>query len=225
MGGIKHISAAQMQEIDQRAQEEFNIPGLFLMENAGKKTTEVAIKSLKTYKLKRAFVFCGPGNNGGDGFVIARHLINNGVTTKILLLVDAHKIRGDALANFTLLQAMQADIIDIKKDFRENSNLVIEDTDLIVDAIFGIGLVREVSGLYKEVIDWINKSKLIVLAVDVPSGLCATTGMILGIGVKAKYTVTFGIAKSGFFLNNGPAYIGELTVADIGFPRELFNKI
>ena len=217
---MKHISASQMKEIDRRAQEEFNIPGLFLMENAGIKTVDVIIELLKNENLNKVFVFCGPGNNGGDGFVIARYLINRGINTKILLLVDPIKIKGDALTNYNRLLSSNRDII--LKD-EGCFNLVIEKTDLIVDAIFGIGLTRSVGGSYFRTIDYINRSKAMIISVDTPSGLCATTGRVLGIGVKADYTVTFGLAKNGFFINNGPVHVGELTIADIGLPLKLLE--
>ncbi len=220
------VNADQMKNIDNCAQQEFAIPGLILMENAGLRAADIILKKIPANCKKTVLVCCGPGNNGGDGFVVARHLLNNNVRVKILLLINRDKIRGDACTNFNILLRMKADIIDITSpDYLKKAQLATSQTVLIVDAIFGIGLNKKVKGVFKEVITIINKSKTQVMALDIPSGLCATTGKVLGVCVTAQSTVTFGVAKAGFFLESGKRKSGKLIIANISFPQILIRSL
>ena len=213
-----------MQEIDRRAIEEFGIPSLILMENAGSGAACVALGMLKDLNKKKVICVCGKGNNGGDGFVCTRHLINNGVDTEVFLTAEPSKLKGDAKINSDILEKMKAKIHVLKdgvgfKAFKEKLRKV----SLIIDAIFGIGLSGEIKEPYITIIKAMNESGKPILAIDVPSGLDVTTGNILGACIKAKKTVTFGLPKTGFIKNNGPACTGELAVVNISIPRLLLD--
>ncbi|MCP4650171.1 MAG: NAD(P)H-hydrate epimerase [PVC group bacterium] len=220
------VDAQQMKELDRKAQEEYGIPGLILMENAGLRASEVAIELLKKRKSKKTLIFCGPGNNGGDGFVVARHLLNNKFKVKIFLLADESKIKGDALINFNILRKMKTDIEQVNS--LENLKRIkpaLKSTGLVVDGIFGIGLNKDIGGIFKDVIDVINRAKKTVIALDIPSGLCADTGKIFSTCICAHTTVTFGAAKKGFFKGKGKRQSGKVVVSDISFPQRLIKVI
>jgi NAD(P)H-hydrate epimerase len=202
----KTISVRHAQAFDKLAQDKLGVPSLILMENAGRSVAEEALKMLRGKK--RAAVVCGSGNNGGDGLVAARHLLNAGVKVKVYLLGDASKLKTDPQINLNILKQMKQ---KIGKSLRK-----IEKTDLIIDAIFGIGLTSEVRKPYLSVIKYLNQTKIPVLSVDVPSGLNADTGEVLGATVKAKKTVTFIASKHGFYKADGPKYCGKIIVRNIG---------
>jgi len=219
------LSAKQAKQLDQRAQDEYGIPGLVLMENAGLRASEVGLGLLRKKKNKKVVVFCGPGNNGGDGFVLARHLINHDIQVKVFILVKTSKIKADALINYNILVQMKAAMHEVL----ETSDLAAVKTSLnqaglVVDAIFGIGLNKDVGGIFEGVINLINGQNNLVLCLDTPSGLCADSGKIFKVGVRANTTVTFGVAKKGFFLRSGPKNVGRLIVADIGLPAKLIRE-
>jgi len=221
---IPKLNAHQLKKIDDLAQARFAIPGIILMENAGLHAAELALKILKKNKIKNVKIFCGPGNNGGDGYVVGRHLLNNGISVTIFLLGPLDKIKGDALTNFIILRKMGIKPVAIHagKDINQLSR-VLKTRGLIIDAIFGIGLSKEIVGIFKQAIECINSSKNPVLSLDTPSGLCATTGKIFGVSVKADHTVSFAALKKGFFLKCGPRQAGKVTVVDIGIPRSLLR--
>ncbi|RKY36970.1 MAG: NAD(P)H-hydrate epimerase [Candidatus Omnitrophota bacterium] len=218
------VTAQQMKNIDHLAQEKFFIPGIILMENAGLRAAEAAVSLLKRRKDKRIFIFCGPGNNGGDGFVVARHLINNDIKVLVFLLAESQKLKGDALINYNILVKMKAPVIEFANIFHlKNAKQTLKKAGLIIDAIFGIGLNKNIEGGFEKIIDLINQSGVPVLSLDTPSGLCATTGKILKTCIKAHTTVTFAAAKKGFFIKQGPDKTGKLLIADISMPRGLLR--
>jgi len=213
-----------MQEIDRRAIEEFGIPSLILMENAGSGAACVALGMLKDSDSKKVICVCGKGNNGGDGFVCVRHLMNSGVNTELFLIAEPSKLKGDAKINFGILRKMKAKIKFLQTDyelrvFKEK----LKGARLIIDAIFGIGLSGEIKEPYITIIKAMNESGKPILAIDVPSGLDATTGNILGACIKAKKTVTFGLPKTGFVKKSGSLSSGELVVVDISIPKLLLG--
>jgi hydroxyethylthiazole kinase-like uncharacterized protein yjeF len=221
---MKYITPAEMKEIDRRAVEDFGIPSIILMENAGGYSAEVALDMISAAGRKKVFCVCGKGNNGGDGFVCARHLINKGIVTEIFLVGTMDEIKGDAKVNLDILMKMEVkietlqagfDILEFKKK--------LKDTSLIIDAIFGIGLSGKIREPYGAVINAITESEKPVLAIDVPSGLDAATGDIMGICIKARKTVTFGLPKSGFIKKHGPSKTGEVIIADISIPWQLLK--
>lgn len=205
------ISVSQAQAFDRHAQEKLGIPSFILMENAGRGVAEEAAVMLG--KKKRVAVVCGVGNNGGDGLVAARHLLNSGKQVSIYIIGKRSKLKADPRTNFTVLSRMKARIRWVRSlhDLKGIGN-----SDLIIDAIFGIGLSSEVRKPYSEIIDLLNRSRKPILAVDVPSGLDADTGKVMGTAVKARRTVTFVALKKGFSRADGPKHCGKVMVRDIG---------
>ncbi|MBL7081405.1 MAG: NAD(P)H-hydrate epimerase [Candidatus Omnitrophica bacterium] len=209
-----------MQRIDKSAQEKFGIPAIILMENAGRAAAGVVIDMLDKKKIKKVVCVCGKGNNGGDGFVCARHLLNNAVDVDIFLLADPAELKGEAKINYEILERMRQAVKVLKGKralplFKDK----LHKAGLLIDAIFGIGLRGEIKEPYKGIINLMNQSKKPIIALDVPSGLDATKGKTLGACVKATKTVTFALPKTGFIKDDGPSYIGKLIVVDISIPK------
>lgn len=222
---MKAATNEQMRAIDRMTIEEFGIPGIVLMENAGIQTTKVIKEMLQDTVGKKVWVFAGTGNNGGDGFVIARHLQNSGAKVRIVIVGKENTIKGDAKTNFDILQRTNAEIAYIQgmKDFIP-LRIGILGADLIVDALLGTGIKGEVTGEMAEAIRMINQSGKPVVSVDIPSGLNGDTGEICGVCVEATKTVTFGLPKVGLCLQLGSRIIGELVIADISIPREVLFR-
>lgn len=200
-----------LQKIDKSTMEDYGIPGLVLMENAGRAVSNVIIRDFP-----EAFdiaIFCGSGNNGGDGFVAARHLMKRGrkVTAYITKNIKDHK--GDAGANLNALIKSGGKTVKLN---RELSNFA--GCDLVVDAIFGTGLDREVKDPYGKIIEFINGIDRPVVSVDMPSGIDANNGKVLGVSVIADTTVTFVMPKIGIAVYPGADYAGRLYIADISTP-------
>jgi len=206
---MKALSVKEMQELDKIAIEEIGIPSLILMENAGRCVAEVAMDMLKGLSNKKVAIFCGRGNNGGDGFVAARHLLNKGIDIEVFLIGKIKDLKDDPKINASILKNLGVEIKEITAP-------VEIDVSLIIDAIFGIGLKGEVTSPIKEIIDDINKKGLEVLSVDIPSGLDGDRGIALGTSIKATKTLTIQFPKKGFYINHGPEYTGEILIADIG---------
>ena len=207
-----------VREIDRLTIKEHGVPGLQLMENAGRATADVILDNF-TYAEKVA-IFAGGGNNGGDGFVIARHLLSEGIKVDTYILSDTKKYKGDALTNLKELKKIGGNIIELNEDLRRYKK-----ADIIVDAIFGTGLDREVTGFYKKAIDFINSQGVPTVAVDLPSGLDSNTGQPLGTSILADVTVTFVLPKIGISIYPGVEYAGEIYVADISTPKFLEDDI
>jgi NAD(P)H-hydrate epimerase len=215
MGTIKTFSTDQMKEIERRTVEEFGIPSLILMEHAGKAVANAAAGLAKPFEGTVA-VICGPGNNGGDGFVAARHLYNRGYDVSVFLVKDETQIKaGDALANYNILKKMRIPCSKFES--------LPGDTSIIVDAMLGTGTKGEITGAYKNIIEAVNKTNIPVASVDIPSGIDADTGAVLGCAVKAAITVTFAGAKTGLVANAAKPYLGSLVIVDIGIPRLLIH--
>ncbi|KPL18612.1 MAG: hypothetical protein AMJ92_07195 [candidate division Zixibacteria bacterium SM23_81] len=212
---MKTVTALQMRHIDARTIQEANVPGLELMEAAGQGAARVAMEMLSDPKGKTVVYFCGKGNNGGDGFVMARLLTQEGVTCLVYLLGKKHEVKGDALENLNRLTAQGVQVRELA-DIDEISGL--EGAHLIVDALLGTGVSGSVKGVMAQVIHLINNSELPVLAVDIPSGVNGDTGEILSCSVRADRTATMALPKRGFFFSPGRELVGELTVVDIGVP-------
>src|SRR5579859_2690772 len=216
------LTRAQAREFDRRAIEEFGVPGIVLMENAGR---GVAVQMRKYNPEKRRVVICcGKGNNGGDGFVIARHLNNFGWPVKILLFAKPSELTGDAATMFEIVERSH---IPINRCLFESTRIedgLFEELTMcndgwIVDAIFGTGLSGPIREPYDRVIAAINASPAPVLAVDIPSGLDCDTGRPLGVAVRADVTTTFIDLKKGFLESAAQLWLGEVHVVDIGAPR------
>ena len=215
---MKIATREQVREIDRATIQDFGVPGLVLMENAGRAAADVI---LEEYPFAESVaIFAGGGNNGGDGFVIARHLMGQGLSVAVYLASDPAKYRGDALTNYKAFKNLGGSIVELAGSTRR-----YKPADVIVDALFGTGLDREVEGFYKKLIDFINAQPSPTVAVDVPSGLDANTGFPLGAAVKADITVTFVVPKLGISIYPGVDYAGSLYVADITTPKALERNI
>jgi NAD(P)H-hydrate epimerase len=222
---MKVATAEQMQELDRKSIEVFRIPGIVLMENAGRGLAEVITSTFPDIRRKKIAIISGKGNNGGDGFVIARHLLNQGIPVKVFLLTDPKSLRGDAESNFNIFQRMKGEVIPVpsSKDYQKIKKS-LEYFDLLIDGIFGTGLDAEVRGYYREVIEHLNSLQKPIVSIDIPSGLDANTGKPLGTAIRASLTVTFGLPKVGHLISPGSDYVGTLKVIDIGIPKRLVEE-
>jgi len=217
-------STQEIRELDRRAIEDYGMPGIILMENAGRGAAEVAAGMLGDPRDRRVLILCGRGNNGGDGFVIGRHLHNRGATVEFRLAATIDKVKpgGDAATNMAIAQKMGLPIRETPAAGDVPAHdLETGGYDLLIDALLGTGLSGAVREPYATLIRAINVAGVPVLAVDAPSGLNGDSGEVLGVAVRADVTVTFAAAKRGFFLADGPAHVGDLRLVDIGVPREL----
>jgi len=219
------LTREQVRSLDKIAIESFGISGLVLMENAGRSCALEAVSMLGGAKGGEVAIFCGKGNNGGDGFVVARHLSNNGAAVRVFLTTGACKVLrrgGDAAVNLNIILKMGLQVTEITD--KAGIKAAVEDSsraDLIVDALLGTGTEGEVRGLFCSLICAINEVGRPVLGVDLPSGLDCDTGLPLGCAVRCSRTVTFVMPKRGFQNPESIDYTGEVKVADIGIPRKL----
>ncbi len=214
---MKVVTAREMEEIDRRTIKGCGIPSAVLMERAG---LAVARKIAEMYPPGKLIVLAGAGNNGGDGIVVGRELHNSGWHVKILLLLKEDKLSSDCLAQYRAARQ-----IGVPIDFRTTIDQADLHAAVVVDALFGTGLSKDITGSLAETIDRLNDSGAPVIAVDIPSGVSSDNGHVLGTAVRATATVTFGAPKRGHFLFPGADYTGELFVEDIGFPRPFFNDV
>ncbi len=212
---MKISSVNEMRDLDHRAIEEYGITQEILMENAGQASYFTILKEFGI-KNKNFVCFCGVGNNGGDGLVVARKIHSNGGKVTVFILGDRSKFQGAAKQNFNIINKFQMTVVDLQ-DVSEALE-IINRSDAVIDAIFGTGLDREVKGLYKDVINMINASQKTVFSIDIPSGIHGDTGQIMGTAVKAHYTTTFGLPKTGNLLYPGFEMGGKLYVSHISFP-------
>ncbi|CCK79253.1 bifunctional ADP-dependent NAD(P)H-hydrate dehydratase/NAD(P)H-hydrate epimerase [Desulfobacula toluolica] len=219
------VTANQMRDMDKQTIESFGIPGRVLMENAGKGAFDFLLKKFKNLTAKKIAVMAGRGNNGGDGFVIARYLMEKKIAVTIFLLSSKKKVTGDAKANMDLAQKLcnlsqTCSIVEIPDaEAFEAQRVKILHHDFFIDAILGTGLNSDVRGFFKDAIEVMNTSSKPIFSVDIPSGLHSDTGQPLGASVKADATATFALAKPGHVLYPGNVYTGDLKVIDIGIPN------
>lgn len=214
------ISVEDVRRIDQQAISEYGIPGILLMENAGRSVSDVISRDFKPCQVA---IFVGKGSNGGDGLVVARHLSNRGFCVQIILLEDPSRLKGDSLLNFSIVKKSKFSMLLMTGASEAEFQKSIDDFDIVVDAIFGVGIRGPVSGVFENAIRAINGSHAKVISIDVPSGLCADTGQVRGVAIRATKTVTLSLPKMGLFEAEGPRLAGEIEVVDIGLPRELLQ--
>ncbi len=217
---MKISKVSEMRALDRTAIERFGIKEELLMENAGEALHFVLLQALGI-KDKKIIVLCGVGNNGGDGFVVARKIHSNGGTVKVFILGDQSKYKGAAKMNLDIVSRLPIEVRPVESV--EAIKTDVYHCDAIVDAIFGTGLARDVGGLYRDVIALANESGKIVFSADIPSGVNGDTGKIMGIAVKANYTVTFGLPKIGNLLFPGYDLCGKLYCTLISFPPSMYN--
>ncbi len=217
---IKLAASQVMRGLDAAAINDYGIPGVVLMENAGRSTVDIIQTHHGPLNGKKFVVVTGPGNNGGDGLVIARYLHQLGAVPRVFMLVPAVKMTGDAALNLSIVEKLPIELRQVTDDLNELET-ALRESEQVIDAIFGTGLRREVSGRFAAVIRLINNSKRLVTAVDIPSGLNSDSGQVMGTGVKAALTVTYGLAKPGQVIYPGAGLVGRLEVVDIGIPPEV----
>lgn len=213
------LTRSQVREVDRRAIQEYGIPGLVLMENAGRGTADLLSSLISTEDAsQRVAIICGKGNNGGDGFVIARHLDLRGIDVRVLLLADSKDLTGDAAMNYQINANAGLHIVP----FAEPE---LAGATWLVDAILGTGASGEPKSPLAEAIGHMNASGVPILAVDVPSGLDCDTGAAAKHTIRAAHTCTFVAAKPGFFAPGAEQYVGRLHVLDIGVPQKLLDDV
>jgi hydroxyethylthiazole kinase-like uncharacterized protein yjeF len=220
MDSMIRLTREQVRRVDKVAAERYHIPGVVLMENAAIAATNVAVQMMEQGD-RPVMLLCGGGNNGGDGLAVARHLHNRGLNICILLTADPEKYSGDAKINWDICRAMnlpaEAATVQAIGAFRPR---------LIIDAIFGTGLTRMPRPPFADLVAAIDKTGVPVLAIDIPSGLDCDTGQPLGPAcVKATRTITFVAEKVGFDRSEARKYLGEVSVGEIGCPRELVLEV
>jgi len=231
---MKLATSSQMQALDRTTINEIGIPGIVLMENAGQGTVQQMVSDFGQVRDKTVCIFIGPGNNGGDGLVIGRHVLQRSGFPFFIFLVPQEKLRGDAGINAAICNKIHLPgmLIQQEEDIDQLEKTLIQlhfahPVHSLVDALFGTGLSRDLKGRFAAIIQFINRisrsRQWPVVAVDIPSGLSADTGEMLGCNVKADLTVTFGLAKPGHYLHGGPD-IGRLEVVDIAIPGQVVEK-
>ena len=210
-----------MKEIDRASIEKLGIPGMVLMENAGRNVAQLIEEKFPALDKDRVTILCGKGNNGGDGFVVARHLLMRGHRPRVVLLSEPESLQGDARTNCSILlqSGLAPTVVPNQSDwFRVRSEFLT--SSLLVDAILGTGLAGPVEGFYREVILDLNRNfaSIPLVAVDVPSGMPSDTGEALGSSLRADYTVTFTAPKLCHVFPPNCERVGELHVTAIGTP-------
>ncbi|MGB4504345.1 MAG: NAD(P)H-hydrate dehydratase [Syntrophaceticus sp.] len=223
---MRLVKAAEMREMDLDATRRYGIPGLILMENAGLGIVDVIVNRCFRGKPqgKKVVIVAGPGNNGGDGFVVGRHLFNRGALVKFIISTSPENYSGDAAVNFKIINDMGLPYQVLQPGLINDIKTTIKETDLIVDALFGTGFKGVPREPLVSLIRMINETGNPVLSVDIPSGLEADTGRVAGECIKAVITVTMGMPKIGLYLSPGAQYTGEVVVGDISFPPELKSE-
>ena len=205
--------AEQVRAMDQYAIKQLGISGTVLMERAG--TAAFALVQRRWPQVRTLVVVCGTGNNGGDGFVLARLAAEAGLDVRVLLLGDSNHLQGDALAAFQRLQSVDIEPVAFDAD-------LLTLCDLVVDAILGIGLQGPVEGERRQAIDALNQTGLPILALDIPSGLNADTGEVQGVAIKASVTLSFVGIKRGLYAGQAPDYCGEIAFDNLSLPDTVY---
>lgn len=225
---MKILTAAEMREVDRLSTERHGIPSLALMESAGKKCAEFLLTRFLNVSRRRIVILCGKGNNGGDGFVVARHLLAVGAKPSVFLFAAPDEMRGDAAANLKRWQEVSRELQIVRSAGEWQAlKASVASADIVIDALLGTGVRGPVEGFLAQVIDDVNKKHRdqIAVAVDIPSGLPADTSEAQGPVIKANYTVTFTAPKAGMFSGGASEFVGQLVVRDIGSPPELIEEL
>jgi NAD(P)H-hydrate epimerase len=218
---MKVVTAEEMRKIDEKAIKELGIPGLTLMGNAGKRVVEVIKREFKDLKKKKVDVFVGKGNNGGDGLVVARLLNREKVKVKVFVTGKKRELKGDARTNLERALKKKIEVVELSNLRGLKSEL--KESGLIIDALLGTGTKGEVKGFLASLIKILNGTNKPIISIDIPSGLDADRGRILGACIKATHTVTMGLPKRGLILFPGAKYAGRLSIVDIGIPKQLLE--
>ncbi|MEN6373523.1 MAG: NAD(P)H-hydrate dehydratase [Smithella sp.] len=217
---MKLASVEEMRLMDRRAMEELGIIEEILMENAALAAIHLLQKEF-AIRGKNFVIFCGSGNNGGDGLAVARLIHSNGGLAKVYIIGDRKKYRGAAKTNLDIISKLPVNVVNLEAAAEARRD--VTHCDMVIDAIFGTGLDREVRGVAAEVIDLINKGAQKVLSLDIPSGINGNTGEVMGTAVKANYTATFGLPKIGNLLYPGYEMCGKIFITHISFPPSFYG--
>lgn len=217
---MRIVTASEIREMDRLAIERIGIPGIVLMENAAAGAAGMFLEHFNPAPGSGVVIICGKGNNGGDGFAVARRLSRAGLRVSVILLAPPSQIRGDALANLDIIRRMGGIDVTAAPAATElaGCHSLIEGCAYIIDAIFGTGLNSDVDGISRQAIELINSSGKMVMSVDIPSGLNSDNGRVMGAAVRADLTVTFGFPKLGQVIFPGAGLVGRLACVDIGIP-------
>ncbi|OGL50605.1 MAG: hypothetical protein A3H37_02035 [Candidatus Schekmanbacteria bacterium RIFCSPLOWO2_02_FULL_38_14] len=223
---MKIVTAQEMREIDRKAIEGWGIPGVILMENAGLSVLSCIEEYFGDLRGLRVTIVAGKGNNGGDGCVVARHIKNSGGEPLIVLLAERKNIKGDARINLKTAIKGGIDVIEVsgKERFSLKVKRIIEDSDIIVDAIFGTGLSEGVKGFYGDVIEYINGLEIPVVSIDLPSGISSDTGEIIGPSIAADLTVALCLPKISLVSYPAARFAGVVEIGDIGIPVKIIDE-
>jgi len=223
---MRLVKASEMQQMDRLTIEEIGMPGVVLMENAARGAVRVFLDHFAPPSGSRVLILCGRGNNGGDGYVMARYLFSAGLKVTVLVLAEFRKIAGEALINLDILRRLGPPVQEVpSEDQWKKQRRLLKDCDLVIDGLLGTGLNAPVRGFYARVIEDINRASKPVCAIDIPSGLNADTGQIMGAVVRAHLTVTFGFPKLGQITFPGAGLVGRLVRIDIGIPDAVAERI
>ncbi len=222
MSGMKVASVSDIRRIDELAHTRYGISHEILMENAGAAVAR-AVDMVAGVRDLSVAVVAGTGNNGGDGLVAARHLASNGAEVRVFVVGREDKMTDLARINLARVRSAGIPVGFVSEENIPELRDALDDSDVVVDALFGVGLNRPVEGVYREAIEAVNSSGAIVVSVDIPSGVNGDTGQVMGVAVRADYTVTFGLPKPGLLLYPGAEYAGEIFVSRISYPRALLE--
>lgn len=219
---MKIATAQQMREIDHQTIHQYGVPEIALMENAGGEVSKVIVQMLESVAGKKICIFAGTGNNGGDGFVAARHLINQKAKVKVFIFGDQNRMKPSARINLDILKNMGLDILHVESERDwDKVKIALAFSDCFVDALLGTGFNGAVRPEMEKIINMMNGMGKPIVAVDIPSGVEANTGCVRTTAIQAMTTVSFGLPKMGLFLYPGAAHTGEILIADIGIPNVL----
>lgn len=222
------LSSAAMREADRCTIEEIGIPGITLMESAGRAAVQCMVDRYGSMANQSVAVFCGKGNNGGDGFVVARLLATQGALVTIFMMAPANDLSPDAAKNHQILKNLIVVDESIQVTFsvlKDSEQLPASASfNFIVDGLLGTGVTRSLRQLYRDVVDWINDQEATIIALDLPTGLHTDTGAVLGSAVRADLTVTMGAIKAGLLLGQGMEFAGEVLPVEIGIPEAAVLK-
>ncbi len=220
------VTAAEIQKMDEETIRSFGIPGRVLMENAGRGATRILLENFPDIQSKSLGILAGRGNNGGDGFVVARYAAQQGIAVCVYLLAAADRVAGDARANLDLLSALKVPVIEIPDAERlADRTAAMAQHSIWVDAVFGTGLNSDIRGHFRDAIDLVNSFNRPVLAIDIPSGINADNGQVCGTSIQAELTVTFAFPKIGHVTFPGMNSVGSLEVIDIGIPPHITDAV
>jgi NAD(P)H-hydrate epimerase len=223
---MKLLTGDQMREIEKIAIEELGIPSILLMENASLRLAEHCVNALDGIKNPNVVIVCGQGNNGGDGMALACLLHEKGVETRIIFVGDINTVKGDPAIYFAIIKKLNIPVEQLPLNGNPTDiSSVIKNCDLVVDAMLGTGLSRDIDGSFKYLVETINSYAKYVISVDIPSGVHSDTGRIMGCAVKATETVTFQFPKIGIYAYPGAACAGKVHIEDIAIPSSLINRI